>query len=248
MKKKIITVSLALTMVFAAAVFIGCCPTDKCNPPIFIYICYCPTDKCNPPALEEFKTNAKMELTQLVESLGEDDYLPEFWLLVIDAADAGTIAIGTAETKSAVRIARDEAKAAVRAVESKDEIAQILSRFDLTDPKEIWDGSFDEGQFENIREGAKDVAIRITFKQLKDGVNYPELREQFLGLSNIREFRYTIQRTPDNWSGKYVFRQSALLFLNDNNPTAFTQAIRHLESLDFIKSATPATITFLGIL
>ena len=118
----------------------------------------------------------------------------------------------------------------------------ILNAFDMTDPKDIWDGCFTDIQFELHNQHPFDVAISITFRRIHEGAEYPLIEARHLGLDNIRYFSF-IQFPPCHWEDHWSpFRQRATLFLTVSNEYTFTAAIRHLETLCFVKSARPVNI------
>ena len=122
----------------------------------------------------------------------------------------------------------------------------ILDVFDLTDPKDIWDGSFNDVQFDSLIPNTHDVAIFVTFRRIRDGEEYPTLEACHFDLSNIKNFLYSTHQKPHDWPVGKVFRQTAWIYLLDNTPTAFAGAIRHLENLCFIVSARPANTVYLN--
>ena len=56
------------------------------------------------------------------------------------------------------------------------EMEEILSRFDLTDPKDIWNGSFGDVTFDGLSDEFVAVII-ITFRQLNANSEFPEIEK-----------------------------------------------------------------------
>ncbi|MCL2675124.1 MAG: hypothetical protein FWE84_00805 [Firmicutes bacterium] len=187
-----------------------------------------------------YKRVAKYELEAYARNKGEDNYCTEEWEVIMEIVAEGKTEIDAAEDKAGVDGAVTEAREAI------DEVMTIIEHFDLTDPKEIWDGSFEDGLFEFLIPGTEDAAIFIFFKQIKEGAWYPQLEVRHLGLAGIRSFEYCSQSKPQDFPDDLAFRQTAFLFLTESNPETFTSAIRHLERLDFVRSATPANVIHLG--
>jgi len=122
------------------------------------------------------------------------------------------------------------------------DMSDIINRFDLYDPKETWDGSFNNIHIIQTPVGDSfiyeygyiySVEVSIVFRQLKDGATFPELeRKHFDLLLFIRHIRIF---EP---SGSQL-RYRAYLDITSRD---LEIAIRHLESLDFVKSARPINL------
>jgi len=93
MKKKILGIAVAMVMLFAAAGLAACNPT-----------------------LAEYQTTARVDLTNYAQSRGQTNFTTDNWAVIQGHVTTGKAAIDAAETKPAVRIARDEAKANIGAV------------------------------------------------------------------------------------------------------------------------------------
>ena len=92
------------------------------------------------------------------------------------------------------------------------------------------------------------MAISIFFRQINDGFDYPKIEAHHLGLDNIRSFHFN-QFPPSCWEDHWSpFRQSAVLYLTESTPETFTAAIRHLETLCFIKLVSPGNTVYLDII
>jgi len=77
-------------------------------------------DITSTPTLEEYKASAITALQEYADALYEDDYCEVNWKRIEGYVEEGIEAINAAETKPAVRTARDNAKAAVGAVQKED--------------------------------------------------------------------------------------------------------------------------------
>jgi|GEM_PF-5037448 len=106
--------------------------------------------------------------------------------------------------------------------------------FDLSDEKITWDeSSIADSEY------AKFDRILITFKQTKTD---RQIDSRDLKLSNVKSFSY-IQATLEDGSFGWMGldgRQTAIITLNKIGKEKILEAIRHLEKLEFIKSAEPA--------
>ena len=92
----LITIGIAITMLFAIATFSGC--NDNST-------------------IKEYRANAIAELRAHATEIGEDNFSTENWLVIQGHVEAGIVSINAAETKSLVRSARASAKSAINQVE-----------------------------------------------------------------------------------------------------------------------------------
>ncbi|MCL2861710.1 MAG: hypothetical protein FWE22_04800 [Firmicutes bacterium] len=102
MKKKILGIAVAIVMLFAVA-GLAACELDN-------------------PTLAEYQATARVDLTNYANSRGQTNFTIENWAVIQGHVTTGKAAIDAAETKPAVRTARDNAKAAVRAVERENNV------------------------------------------------------------------------------------------------------------------------------
>jgi len=102
MKKKILAIVIALVMLFTAAGLTAC--------------------GLNNLTLAEYQTAARVDLTNYANSRGRTNFTTENWAVIQGHVTTGKAAIDAAGTKPAVRTARDNAKAAVRAVERENNV------------------------------------------------------------------------------------------------------------------------------
>ena len=98
MKKKILGIAIAIVMLFAVAGLAAC--------------------ELNNHTLAEYQAAARVDLTNYAQSRGQTNFTTENWAVIQDYVATGKAAIDAAETKPAVRIARDNAKAAIRGVDN----------------------------------------------------------------------------------------------------------------------------------
>jgi len=96
MKKKILGIAIAIVMLFAVAGLAAC--------------------ELNNLTLAEYQATARVDLTNYANSRGQTNFTTENWAVIQGHVTTGKAAIDAAETKPAVRTARDNAKAAVGAV------------------------------------------------------------------------------------------------------------------------------------
>ncbi|MCL2847656.1 MAG: hypothetical protein FWE13_02775 [Firmicutes bacterium] len=217
MKKKILGIAVAIVMLLAVVGLAAC--------------------ELNNPSLAEYRATAITVLEDYATSKGVANYTPENWLVLQGHVEIGRTNINAAGSKPAVRIARDTAKAAVRAVESKDdtEMAEILSHFDLTDPKEIWNGTIED----LLNGGPYGVGAPLGIFQIRfrKAFAFPEFKYRHFRIENVVGISYS--RVDE-------LRQVAWVFLRGywnpgmhfNSKTLY-EAIRHFESLEFIKQVIP---------
>jgi len=121
---KIISIGLAVVMLCGIIVFSGC-------------------DGCNSSTLQEYKATAVTALERYAEGKGQSNYTHENWLVLQSHVTTGRDNINAAETKPAVRTARDNAKAAVRAVERE---GANMNEIEFTEG--VFSGYFDETNFD----------------------------------------------------------------------------------------------------
>lgn len=114
--------------------------------------------------------------------------------------------------------------------ENEDDI--ILKHFDLSDPKIYWDGRIDIEFHENI--------VNIIMRKTD---TYPKLELHDFGLSNAESIEY-IFLEPNLGTVTENFRQILRIRLKEPGKENVIEAIRHLESLDFIRYAGPLYICF----
>ena len=100
--KKIIVLLTAVIMIFTVAALTAC--------------------DLNNPTLAEYQATARMDLTNYANSRGQTNFTTENWAVIQGHVAAGKAAIDAAETKPAVRTARDNAKAAVGTVERENNV------------------------------------------------------------------------------------------------------------------------------
>ena len=91
MRKKIIAISIALTMMFAIGLLGACEITSN-------------------PTLAEYRASAITVLQDYADALCEDDYCEANWERIKDYVDSGIDAINAASTKPAVDTALNTAK------------------------------------------------------------------------------------------------------------------------------------------
>jgi len=117
------------------------------------------------------------------------------------------------------------------------EINEVLKQFDLTDTKTIW-AQIDGADFTD------DVVIVV----LRKTSTYPELELKYFKLDNAKGIEYADWRPPayfftpgyeDFLDG---FRASVHITLKDTGKDKVVEAIRHLETLDFVMYAGPNSI------
>jgi len=94
--KKILGIAVAIVMLFAVAGLAAC--------------------ELNNPTLAEYQATARADLANYANSRGQANFTTENWAVIQGHVTTGKEAIDAAETKPAVRTARDDAKAAVRSV------------------------------------------------------------------------------------------------------------------------------------
>jgi hypothetical protein len=120
--------------------------------------------------------------------------------------------------------------------EKKDkELMEILKQFDLTDPKEIWEGSIEDNF-------ADDLVLLV----LRKTSTFPELELRHFGLDNAESMYYLGGARPPDYffTTGYEevlknYRQIVFIKLNEHGKEKVIEAIIHLETLGFVKSADP---------
>lgn len=118
---------------------------------------------------------------------------------------------------------------------SDDEMEEILTQFDLTDPKIIWEGSIDIDFTDNI--------IILT---LRKSFSYPELELKHFELSNALKVEYVGGARPPEYffmpGYEHLlenYNQIVFIYINPEGKESVIKSIRKLEKLAFVRSATP---------
>ncbi len=104
--------------------------------------------------------------------------------------------------------------------------------FDLSDPKEYWEGTINDAFADDI----------LTLEMRKTST-YPELKLSDFKLDNAKTVEYVSIRPKEDRmnDAEYIagFRQLVFIHLDQHGKDKVVEAIRHLEKLEFIKSASP---------
>jgi len=111
---------------------------------------------------------------------------------------------------------------------------ELVKQFDLTDPKILWKGSIDD-------EFTDDLVIVL----LRKTSTYPELELRHFKLDNAESMRY-IGKIPSPGYMNPDFRQIISITLREHGKDKVVEAIRHLETIEFVKCAEPNGIEFPG--
>jgi len=119
MKKKILGIAIAIVMLFAVAGLAAC--------------------ELNNPTLAEYQATARVDLTNYAESRGQGNFTTENWAVIQGHVTTGKAAIDAANNKPAVRTARDNAKATVRAVETNGNNISFNITEDAFAIEDAWD-------------------------------------------------------------------------------------------------------------
>lgn len=118
------------------------------------------------------------------------------------------------------------------------ELANYISQFDLSDEKQIWDGSV-EDDFASDR-------ILITLKKTS---SYPEFKLKYLGIEEAISFEYLRGPLPPDYYFKdeyadYLdrFRQDVSIHLVPQEKERIIELVREIEKLEFVKLVSPSMI------
>lgn len=115
---------------------------------------------------------------------------------------------------------------------SENEDDSILNHFDLSDPKIYWDGRVDI-------EFHDDVVSLI----MRKTNTYPKLELHDFGLSNAKSIEY-IMLKPNSGTIKEKFRQILRIKLKEPGKENVIEAIKHFETLEFIRYAGPIYVCY----
>lgn len=181
-------------------------------------------------SLDDYKSTAKAAIqTYALEKGLNNEYTAENWADIESIADQGLVAVEEANNKPAVDTAVITVKVAMDDVPTEVEMAKILSEFDLTDPKVLWEGTIND-EFEIDR------VIII----MKKTTTYPELELLYFGLSNGDRLEYSwIRPSSENTPN---FRQILTIYLKQQGKDKVIAAINELEKLEFVKTVEPQYI------
>lgn len=185
--------------------------------------------------LTAYKEDAKQQIENYAYTKGQNNYSVESWDAILQAVSAGKTAIDDAASEPDVDISYLAAVQRIDAIIPKEEkMEEILKHFDLTDPKIFFDEtSFSDNMY------TEDDTIIVIFKKT---TTYPMLDLHHFNLSNAKSFIYS-QATPNDgplgWVERDEGRQAGQIFLVEGGKEKIIEAIRHLEQLEFVKSAQP---------
>lgn len=113
-------------------------------------------------------------------------------------------------------------------IEGYVEEQEILKQFDLSDPKEYWSGTIDD----DFTEDKVLIVMRKTS-------TFPELELHHFKLANAESLRYIALRPPEGYEDPSNYTQIAVIELEKKGKEEVVAAIKHLETLLFIKWAGP---------
>lgn len=113
-----------------------------------------------------------------------------------------------------------------------NEEQKILKEFDLTEPKEYWTGSIDD----DFTDDKVLICMRKT-------TTFPELELYHFKMDNAESLKYIALRPPENYENPSGYRQIAVITLKERGKDKVVEAIKHLEKLPFIKTASPNNIS-----
>ena len=208
LSRKIIVLAIAATMVFAVAVLGG----------------------CGVSALQSGLNALQADIVYLYENGGMLSQLDEKQERIDAFRNGANGTLNAAQKRQLHEMQRkvDYMRNGVCDCELKE-------FFDLTDPKDIWDG--------NVNEHSPFNSIFVIFRRIRDGKPYPILELRHFNLPTAVYFVYLVSETPPTWSGNpelgEFFRQSGFIHLAESRPQTLSSAIRHLESLCFVQSVHP---------
>ena len=119
---------------------------------------------------------------------------------------------------------------------NQEDMLEILSQFDISDTKVVWNGRFDWRDYSEENDGS--FADGIIIVELKKTETYPRLEISDFHVENIRNMSYyDVPEIPDQ-----DFRQEIWVELKVRGKDRIADAIRAMEKLSFVKSAKPAYI------
>ena len=233
MSKKLVCLGMALVMLFSLAGLSAC---DLGND------------------LAGYKTAAKAGLETYAQEKGEGNYTAENWTVIGGLVTEGKTAVDEAASTTAVDTAVETAEQSINDVPQKEdeedfEMVEILKHFDLTDPTDYWDGTVDDllcGG--SLNAPAWDDMVKIIFCKTS---TYPLLELKDFKLENAKAINYNpyhdIAPLPDDYfweAWKQYFdiedyRQIAVITLKEPGHDKVLEAIKHLQTLKFIKRAEP---------
>lgn len=123
------------------------------------------------------------------------------------------------------------------------EMAKILKQFDLTDPKQTWDGNINDVDIYHPN------VIFVIFRKTKNHDSYPELELKHFNFAKemkVEMLEYMHLEKPPTWAGE-DFRQSAFIHLSESTAETLLDIIRHLENLEFVQQIEPGMMVHPGV-
>ncbi|MCL2821607.1 MAG: hypothetical protein FWD86_00190 [Firmicutes bacterium] len=224
--------------------------------------------------LDQRKATTRANFRYFASILDEQYYTKGDWDEIESIIADANIALNNAYSVTGVDTILKDTSLAISAIRRKEsaEMPHILSHFDLIDPKEIWDGSFDGINFSDSHVS---LGVRMTFRATVDEEEFPDLILSHFGFldtwprvalrmaENLSKEELEVflnGRTPfyvgvfvgmfQLWTqcplGHPDFLPHAAIE-TENCPMVLTMLIRHLESLDFVKSVRPAIFIYFGL-
>jgi len=184
-------------------------------------------------ALHEHRASAVLKLEEHAADRGQDNFTIENWSVIQSYVVDGVLAINAALDKNEVDAALEEAKENIDLVEDNfcEEMAYILSHFDLSDPKVVWD----EYYWNPNPPSSSVVRYRIIFRRLNEGMPFPQIEPRHFGLNLLGV------NNPIEWIDWSEDRDSAFLWLSHmfTFPIMAPYIVRQLETLEFIREVRP---------
>ena len=187
---------------------------------LVMMLCFYVLTGCDSISISDYKATKITELQAYADAKGVDNYTAENWLILQQAVTDG---------KTAVEVATNKAGVDAAFKSSKDKINRVQKEGIVLEEKIIWNGTIsDEFDDETIL-----ITIDKNFKAIRFeaddfvGVNVAEIAR----LSSIKFDE--AESWPEDFTVIYTIK------IGNKGKQNLINAIRELEKLDFIRSASP---------
>lgn len=175
--------------------------------------------------LTDYRVKIKGQLDDYLETKSQFSYSEDNWDLILNYVEVGKVEIEEAVGASAIDRTLKKYKELIDKVNTKVDLNETLALFDLTDPKQLWDGSTEIP-----------FPLDRVYVILKKTTVYPELTVDHFYISNMASLEYkALNPTGENPN----FRQRLVIYLKNHGKEEVLQAISELNDVEFVRTARP---------
>ena len=187
--------------------------------------------------LSQYKEEIKNDITIYYESLDSNDYSEDNWDLLKDIYNGSNDLIDNQNSKEDLFTQKNRILCKMKSISPKNITNDyILKSFDLEDKKVYWKGTVDD-----------DFPDDLVIVVLKKPINFIELSVECFGLENAVNIEYVGGVTPPDYLFKPEYeyqlehyRQIIYIHLEPLGKEKVIEAVRVLEQLEFVKTASPS--------